>query len=592
MHTVSLVSSWRRGLRGASLCALLLGAGCVSTSAVAPVTPAPEGAAGLSAPLTVVAISDFHGALEGERLPSAGGAEVQVGGAAVLAAYLEEIRAQAPGPVVLLDGGDMFQGTLASNLAEGAPVIDLYNALGVHAAALGNHEFDFGPAGPRSLTRSGDNPTGALEARVAQARFPILAANVVEMESRQRPAWLKASTLIEVGGVKIGIVGAATPETPSTTTGANVAHLAFLDPLPAVEAEARRLREAGAAWVLVTAHIGTDCPNKGAAERLDQCAEGELRELVEGLPEGLVDAVVGGHTHKLAATRHGRTLVLQAYAQGLAIAWGQISPEGVTPKGVVPLCARVVGAAAAGSCEPAELRESAEAPRPARFLGREIRPSATVAALIQPSLDRVRAQTERPLGPTVVAPFHRAYNRESPLGNLVADLHRRLIPEAELGMTNNGAVRANLPAGPLTYGQLYEALPFDNRLAVFTLSGAQLEAMVRHGFFGGHGGLSWSGLRVEVVGCELSSLEVGGRAVDPEARYRVVTNDYLARGGSGFSSLEIGADQIVVIERYEYQREAIRALLEADGGSLDPKDHLDPAAPRLVQTGTCEASQP
>src|SRR5262245_58021783 len=120
--------------------------------------------------LTVVGTSDLHGHLEGDG---------NAGGVALLGGYLSVLR-QRPA-VVLLDAGDMFQGTLVSNLGEGAPVVRAMNALGYRAAAIGNHEFDYGPVGEASVARNpGEDPRGALKARAREARFPLLAANVIE----------------------------------------------------------------------------------------------------------------------------------------------------------------------------------------------------------------------------------------------------------------------------------------------------------------------------------------------------------------------------------------------------------------------------
>src|SRR5690606_38425683 len=114
----------------------------------------------------------------GATLPD--GSVTEQGGLAVFAGYLDILRRDNPGGVVLLDGGDIFQGTLASNLTEGAVMVKAMNALGYDAAALGNHEFDYGPAGPVSVAGEGEDPFGALKARMSEAEFPILAANVYD----------------------------------------------------------------------------------------------------------------------------------------------------------------------------------------------------------------------------------------------------------------------------------------------------------------------------------------------------------------------------------------------------------------------------
>src|SRR5256886_8067130 len=197
----------------------------------------------------------------------------EIGGADWFGGYLEAIRAEARergGAVVVLDGGDEFQGTLISNQFRGRSVTDVYNALGVTAAALGNHEFDFG--------------IPVLEERIAQARYPILAANVFLKGTRQRPQWLRPSVLIDAGGIRVGIVGLATRDTPLTTNPALVSHLDFAEGGPVAAAEADALRARGATVVLICAHAGPAPPDR------------EIQRVAEAV-QGKVDAIVSGHHH-------------------------------------------------------------------------------------------------------------------------------------------------------------------------------------------------------------------------------------------------------------------------------------------------------
>src|SRR6476646_8714910 len=125
--------------------------------------------------LSVVGTNDLHGGVVSDQ---------GRGGLALLDGYLRNLRAARArdgGAVLLLDAGDLFQGTLESNLNEGAVVISAYNALGYDAAAIGNHEFDFGPAGPSvSPQWPEDDALGALKARASEAHFPFLAANIID----------------------------------------------------------------------------------------------------------------------------------------------------------------------------------------------------------------------------------------------------------------------------------------------------------------------------------------------------------------------------------------------------------------------------
>src|SRR5947207_644615 len=145
-------------MRRIALLFLLVLAGCPH-HAPPPVEHTPKPARG-SVTISIVGTNDLHGALD--RLP-------------ILAGYLANLRAVRAadgGAVVLVDAGDMFQGTLESNLNEGAAVIEAYNALHYDAVTLGNHEFDFGPEGPDATVKAeDDDPRGAIKARAAEAKF-------------------------------------------------------------------------------------------------------------------------------------------------------------------------------------------------------------------------------------------------------------------------------------------------------------------------------------------------------------------------------------------------------------------------------------
>ncbi|MDF1562652.1 MAG: bifunctional UDP-sugar hydrolase/5'-nucleotidase [Deltaproteobacteria bacterium] len=543
--------------------------------------------------LTVVGISDFHGALEPVLLRSAGGREVPVGGAALMSAYLERIRERAPGPVLLLDAGDMYQGTLASGMAEGAPVISLYDHLGVAAAALGNHEFDFGPVGPDGVVREeGQDPRGALRARIEEAGFPFLAANLrAEGGGDEVPEPFQASHLVEVGEWQVGIVGLASINTASTTVARNLVGLTFVDPVPVAVAEARRLRAAGADLVIVLLHDGSYC-SPALGEGLEGCAEGELLRLQAGLPEGLVDLILGAHTHGLVARRVGNRALLQGAARGQFLSWAELAP-GQPPvvHAPVQLCGATVPGAEGPTCEKKAVQASEVEPEAATFLGAPLLPDPEVAALVAPALEQARVLEARPLGVSLAAPFTRAYGEESALGNLVADAFRAAVEGAQIGLTNGGGLRADLPAGEMRWGHVFQALPFDNHLAVLKLEGAQLRRLVQHGIDSGHGALSYSGLSLEARGCELLSIRIGEAPLDDAATYTLVTNDYLSGGGSGFDTLAIPGDRIEVLWERPLLREIVADHLGGLQGPLEPASYFDPASPRQRRDGDCKPAR-
>src|SRR5262245_41451217 len=203
--------------------------------------------------LSIVGTNDLHGHV----LPDADGR----GGLARFDGFLRNLRAARAvdgGGVLLVDAGDLFQGTLESNLNEGAAVVAAYNALGYAAAAIGNHEFDFGPVGEASAPRvAGDDPLGALRARTLEARFPFLSANIIDRSGAQPISpHVKPSTIVDVAGVHIGIVGVITAEALSTTLPANTQGLSITPLAPAIETEAIRLRRDGATVIVALAHAG------------------------------------------------------------------------------------------------------------------------------------------------------------------------------------------------------------------------------------------------------------------------------------------------------------------------------------------------
>jgi 5'-nucleotidase len=548
--------------------------------------------------LTVIATSDFHGALESEESTSTNGQKAAIGGGAIFAAYIKILKAKTEGPVLWVDGGDMFQGSMASNRFEGAPVIRLFNHLGLHAAALGNHEFDYGPKGKKSVPRSAkDDPRGALKERVKEAKFPFLAANVRD-EQGKIPSWTKASHIVQFPGVKVGIVGAATPDTPSTTNAMNLGGLIFSDPLPAVRAEAERLRkEEGVDAVVLVMHIGSGCENNKpeAIEDLSSCSISTANNLVQSLPEGLVDVAVAGHSHRGAIKRIGRTFLLQSFSHGKYLSWAKVPLHVGMRKpefgGLVQVCEKVLVTEKEKTCEPSLVRKSSGQTEAAVFMGEKINPDAEATALLKPELEQVAALKNMSLKVTVADFFSRSYGAESPLGNLIADLTRAASPKVDLGMANGGGLRADLQAGPLSYGALFNVVPFDNQLAVMKVSGEKLTFLVQQGLFGGQGAYTWSSnLRAKTEACSIKELKVNGKIVDPKRNYTIATSDFLAQGGSGVKNANILASDVKVYWDSQYVlRDLLSEYLQKRKGILRVADFYNPKALRIEREGTCES---
>jgi 2',3'-cyclic-nucleotide 2'-phosphodiesterase (5'-nucleotidase family) len=521
--------------------------------------------------LSIVGTSDLHGRLE--VLPAFGG----------YLANLRRARARDGGAVLLVDAGDMFQGTIPSNLAEGAPVVKAYGLLGYAAVAIGNHEFDFGPAGPAPTARGpGDDPRGALKARAAEAPFPFLAANLIDSATGAAPSppWanVRPTALVTVGRLKVGVVGVTTAATARTTLAANFVGLATRPLAPAVADAARALRRQGATIVVALAHAGGVCRSfDDPAARAGCAADGEIFQVARALPAGAVDAIVAGHTHQGVAHVVAGIPIVQSFANGRA--FGRIDAT------VDPATGRVIAArifSPQGICDPDRCRAES-------YEGAPIVPDGAVAAAIAPALAAAQARRDQPLGVTATAPIRRAHKTESPLGNLVADLMRAARPEADVALTNGGGLRADLPAGPLRYGALFEAQPFDNTFAILPISGAELAAVVTRNLGRDGGIISISGFRARArcAGGTLTATlsREDGRPIGPDQRLTLATSNFLATGGDGLLATDVAAR--AAVDEGSSIREALAAQLTKRKTPVRPDDPAlyDPAHPRLDYPG-------
>ncbi|EPX62669.1 5'-nucleotidase [Cystobacter fuscus DSM 2262] len=532
-------------------CVALAAAGCASAPrSLSSTTSAPNARPAEPVRLTLVGTNDFHGWLMPHDTTLRSGLVLEEGGAAAFAGYLARLRADNPGGVLLVDAGDLFQGTLASNLTEGASVIDVYNQLGYAAAALGNHEFDYGPVGPKAVPGPGEDAFGAITARIQQARFPLLTANVFDGDSGKPPAWLgnDGTRLVTLQGVKVGLVGLTTPSTARIGNPAQLGSLRFGDMRPATLEAVQRLRAQGAEVLVGIAHAGGKCADLSNPHDTSSCdrSDGEIYGLVESLPPGTLDAVFAGHTHQamghffngvpvLSTQGQGRSFgVLELFVDPVSHA---VLPERTRLQAAIPVCVRVEEQS--GSCDARKLKDlGADAKLvPPTFLGGPVVPDPEVEAVVAPALARVEEEQRRPLGFTVASPLGRNYEAESALGDVITDAMREM-EKADVALVNSGGLRANMKAGPMTYGDLYAVLPFDNTVAIVTLSADELRRLLTAAYGASTSMFQVSGLKVTLARCAgpqrfRDATLPDGRPLDAKRMYRVVLPDFLARGAGG-----------------------------------------------------------
>lgn len=518
--------------------------------------------------LSFLGLNDLHGRLR--ALPAFAG----------YANNLRRARAKDGGAVALLDAGDMFQGTLESNLTEGASVISAYRVLGMTVATLGNHEFDFGPQAGESAGAA--DPQGAIRARISEAAFPILSANLVVRGSHASPAWdkLRRSVILKVGGVRVGFVGLLTQETRSIVLNAFFAGLDVAPLASTLSDEARSLRAQGAELVIGVAHAGADCKDFSQPSDLSSCKpDAEIFDVARAVPPGSVDAIFAGHTHAGVAQLVNGIPIVEAYARGRAFSRIDLRLDGVTHRvleqKIFPpheLCPKLTEG---GPCTLTD------------YEGQPTTEDLDVAQAIEPALAQAEHFREAPIGCTVSEAMACEHGIESALGNLFADLLRESVTGSDVAILNGGSLRADLPAGQLSYGQLFEAMPFDNLVAKIRLTGAELKTVLAaHLQHDAHGLISLSGMRVNArcgkAGFELSLTRDNGKAVSDRETLLLATSDYLATGGDGlFQPLSLSPQRIELDTSGTFRDALARSLKRHP--QLSPHDPkiFDPAHPRL-----------
>jgi 5'-nucleotidase len=543
--------------------------------------------------LSIVGTSDLHGAV----FPRNGS-----GGLALFAGYVNNLRAARAsdgGAVLLIDSGDTFQGGVESNLSEGALVVDAYNAMGYAAAAIGNHDFEFGAVDSPTARQLPGDPRGALKARAAQAHYPFLAANLIDDATGQPVEWpnVRPSVVVDAAGIKVGIVGVMTLDALRSTLAINVQGLRVAPLGPTIAASAARLRAAGADVVIVAAHAGGRCERFDQPADLSSCdSDSEIFQVARSLPHGLVDVIAAGHTHGGLGHQVDGIGIIQPFSRGQSFGRVDLVFDRRTRRvariqlfAPRQICAQqdpVTGhcAAPSGTVVPAQYENKAVSSDP-----------AIVQAMAAP-LRRVQELQATPLGVSLEVPVRRVGDFGSPLGNLFAEALRDAVPGADVAAVNNAArgLWADLPEGPLTFGRLYDVFPFDNRITRITLSAAELGRWVAGEIRQGRRGwLGISGVEPR-ASCLADGLHVdlyrGGKRIHEDDRLLAVAIGAPTLSGSLASPAPLGGvgpigDAPVVREVVE---DWFRRLGHPAQSRLDDATHRSPAFAD-VQTVNCVA---
>ncbi len=433
--------------------------------------------------LSILSVNDFHGALaQSGNNP----------GAAKLAAYLRAAKEGNLEGTIILGGGDMMQGSLDSNLLNGEPVIEVMNAVGFDAMAIGNHEFDWG--------------VETLQARAQQAAFPLLTCNTTDKRTGQPLPFTKPYIMIEKTGIKIGIIGYTTPETASKVIPSIIDDYEISPPDAIVNHLAAELRQAGAQIIIVVGHAGAYLSDDGRLQ-------GEAAVMANSL-QG-VDVLVTAHTHQKYAVNLNGMAVVQAAYNGRAVAEIEIYFSPALQK--IQLTKLQV----------TDLKDL------------NLSEGDAVKAILDRNDAKIGTIKDQIIGDSQRDLVHDKMIL-SPLGQWFTDQLRQAA-EADIAFINGGALRADILGGAITVAKMWEVLPFENTLCTVSMTGKQIRKVLQYGVENEQVGMiQYSGLAVqynpslETEQRLISITLANGTPLQDDQTYRVAINDFLAEGGDGY----------------------------------------------------------
>jgi 2',3'-cyclic-nucleotide 2'-phosphodiesterase (5'-nucleotidase family) len=516
--------------------------------------------------ISIIGTNDVHGALV---------ANGRAGGLVTVSAYVDALRRARSadgGAVLVIDAGDMWQGTLESNLGEGAAVVAAYNAMGVTAAAIGNHEFDFGPEGPHAIpVETGEDPRGNLKRRASEARFPLLTANLIDSATGAPVDWdnVQPSVMIEAAGIKVGIIGVMTANALTTTIAANVGGLEIAPLAATITKEAQQLRNDGAVLVVVAAHAGGQCTDFSDHEDLSSCnMSAEIMRVANALEPGLVDYIIGGHNHNPIAHITNGVPITSNYSGTYSFGRVDFQVERAR-KAVVSRQVFAPQQTAPGTRD--------------QYEGFPLVANPDVERVALLAAARADALKQEELGVTLTGPFELLPDIESAIGNLMT---RAMLDsfDADIAIHNVfGGIRAGLPAGELTYGAVFEMFPFDNIVSIQEISGQDLRRVITR-MVGAHRLPGFAGMRV-FVSCDNAQMRVemrldDGRVIGDNDRIRIVANDFLALGGDDILTPAIPDSGFELRYDMPLTRDALVDWFRAGPDTLSPEDFQTHHAPQ------------
>ena len=442
--------------------------------------------------ITILHTNDFHSAFDPIPAYWLEGSP-KLGGAAHLSTLIKQLRDKED-TVFLFDSGDMFTGMLA-NLTQGEALMEMMMTMEYDALGIGNHEFDYG--------------IEPFKRGIDRVSFPVLGANIFYKESDQ--LFSRAFTILERDGIRLGVIGIIGLDARSVILPSYVEALDFRDPIPYVRNAVEELRSLVDVIVVLT-HQGKTGPMQTDAEHRPEVQRDFEEDIkLAGAVEG-IDVIVSGHAHRGIEVPYIHpktgTIIVQTYGYGTRLGYLKLFFDG----------------------EKVTRHEG----KLLKVWSDKLMPDPLVEKKISYYKEKVDHIIGEVVGYSDIR-LVRDYVAESSLGNFAADVIKE-VTGSEIAFQNAGGLRADLPEGPVTKGNILDAFPFHNTLVSTTMNGRQVKTILEQGLSMERGMIQVSGIRAvydlkRPINNRLLSVEINGKPLGMKKKYKVGTQSFLAQGG-------------------------------------------------------------
>lgn len=419
-------------------------------------------------------------------------------------AALKSLIKKDTNPYILLDSGDMFQGTPEGNITKGEASIKYMNALGYSATLIGNHDYDFGEDNLRKL--------------ISISSFPFLGANIYYKETEKRVEYTKPWIMVEKNGKKIAILGISGQHTKTTTLPLNVKHLDFKSETEQTAKYMEEINKAKPDAVIILAHIGINGDFSQQIVDISTYTLSPLRHSTIQVAKAAKNAniVFGGHNHTGLLNgwkeKETSTLICESYWGLSHVTKAVLDFDDKTGKlkdascQIVPLWIDEIG-------EDEEILKTTQ----------------EISSQTAKKMDVVIGKALKPLN-------FESSTFDNPVGNFVTDV-TRWKANADIAFQNAGGVRNTIPEGDVKLRDIYQVMPFENTIVKVKMKGDLIYEVVKDNIRADRTSMYVSGIEVKykLTDGKISEIKIykDGKPLEMDKEYTVATNNYLTSGGSG-----------------------------------------------------------